>query len=147
MTWDFLLFAWQLIDNRRSFFAEIFEEGGSFKCWTKRLWKNPFLFWSVSLSIILLPPTIYIPVINRVVFMHAPIYWEWGVVFISVGIFFAGAEAYKWGKRIWFRRNIAKEFRGDIKDVELYAFGRHIESASGSDWTLVVSENMTEEKK
>ncbi|KAF5010081.1 hypothetical protein FDECE_3747 [Fusarium decemcellulare] len=133
MTWDFLLFAWQLIDSRRSFFAEIFENGGSFKAWTMRLWKNPFLFWSVTLSTILLPPTLYIPVINRTVFMHSPIDWEWGVIFIATGVFFAGAELYKWFKRVYFRRNVAKEFRGEVHDVELYVFGRHIDSEAGSD--------------
>ncbi|KAM0448278.1 hypothetical protein ACHAQK_000258 [Fusarium lateritium] len=134
MTWDFLLFAWQLVDFRRSFFAEIFETGGSFKAWTKRLWKNPFLFWSVTASTVLIPPTLYIPVINRVVFMHSPIDWEWGVIFIAVGVFFAGAEGYKWAKRVYFRRAVAKEFREEIQDVELYVFGRHMGgSETGSD--------------
>lgn len=129
MTWDFLLFAWQLVDFRRSFFAEIFEKGGSFKAWTKRLWKNPFLFWSVTLSTVLIPPTLYIPVINRVVFMHSPIDWEWAVIFIAVGLFFAGAEGYKWAKRVYFRRTVAKEFRKDITDVELYVFGRYMDDS------------------
>ncbi|KAF4450297.1 putative Na+-transporting ATPase ENA-1 (sodium P-type ATPase ENA-1) [Fusarium austroafricanum] len=127
MTWDFLLFAWQLVDFRRSFFAEIFEKGGSFKAWTKRLWKNPFLFWSVTMSTILIPPTIYIPKLNHIVFMHTAITWEWGVVFIAVGVFFAGAEGYKWFKRVYFRRTVAKEFRKEISDVELYVFGRYME--------------------
>ncbi|KAF9785596.1 hypothetical protein IL306_005472 [Fusarium sp. DS 682] len=134
MTWDFLLFAWQLVDFRRSFFAEIFEKGGSFKAWTKRLWKNPFLFWSVTMSTVLIPPTLYIPVINHVVFMHSPITWEWAVIFIAVGVFFAGAEGYKWAKRVYFRRTVAKEFRKDITDVELYAFGRYMDgSGTGSE--------------
>ncbi|PNP75457.1 hypothetical protein FNYG_11261 [Fusarium nygamai] len=134
MTWDFLLFAWQLVDFRRSFFAEIFEKGGSFKAWTKRLWKNPFLFWSVTLSTVLIPPTLYIPVINHVVFMHNPITWEWAVIFIAVGVFFAGAEGYKWAKRVYFRHTVAKEFRKDITDVELYAFGRYMDgSEDGSE--------------
>ncbi|CAG7556288.1 unnamed protein product [Fusarium equiseti] len=134
MTWDFLLFAWQLVDFRRSFFAEIFEDGGSFKAWTKRLWKNPFLFWSVTLSFVLIPPTLYIPVINRVVFMHSPIDWEWAVVFIAVGIFFAGAELYKWAKRVYFRRTVPKEFRKEITDVEQFVFGRYMyDSGTNSD--------------
>ncbi|KAM0501921.1 hypothetical protein ACHAP8_004217 [Fusarium lateritium] len=132
MTWDFLLFAWQLVDFRRSFFAEIFEKGGSFKAWGKRLWKNPFLFWSVTLSFVLIPPTLYIPVINRVVFMHSPIDWEWGVIFIAVGVFFAGAESYKWAKRVYFRQTVAKEFRKDISDVELYVFGRYMDDSGSS---------------
>ncbi|KAF5000134.1 hypothetical protein FGRMN_1948 [Fusarium graminum] len=134
MTWDFLLFAWQLVDFRRSFFAEIFEKEGSFKAWTKRLWKNPFLFWSVTASVVLIPPTLYIPIVNRVIFMHSPIDWEWAVVFIAVGVFFAGAEGYKWVKRVYFRRTLAKEFREEIRDVELYAFGRFMDgSENGSD--------------
>ncbi|KAF5025405.1 hypothetical protein F66182_2507 [Fusarium sp. NRRL 66182] len=141
MTWVFLLFAWQLVDFRRSFFAEIFEKGGSFKAWTMRLWKNPFLFWSVTLSFVLIPPTLYIPVINRVVFMHGPIDWEWGVIFIAVGVFFAGSEAYKWAKRVYFRRTVAKEFRREVADVELFAFGRFMDSSEdGSDTTADVGQ-------
>ncbi|CAG1988711.1 unnamed protein product [Fusarium graminearum] len=134
MTWDFLLFAWQLVDSRRSFFAEIFEKEGGFNAWGNKLWKNPFLFWSVTLSFVLIPPTLYIPVINHVVFMHNPIDWEWGVIFVAVGVFFAGAEAYKWVKRVYFRRNVAKEFRKEITDVELFVFGRYMDgSESASD--------------
>lgn len=137
MTWDFLLFAWQLVDSRRSFFAEVCEKGGGFKAWAKKLWKNPFLFWSVTLSFVLIPPTLYIPVINHVVFMHNPIDWEWGVIFIAVGVFFAGAEAYKWAKRVYFRQNVAKEFRKEITDVELFVFGRYMDGSeeSASDST------------
>ncbi|UZP35529.1 hypothetical protein NXS19_003345 [Fusarium pseudograminearum] len=136
MTWDFLLFAWQLVDSRRSFFAEVCEKGGGFKAWAKKLWKNPFLFWSVTLSFVLIPPTLY-PVINHVVFMHNPIDWEWGVIFIAVGVFFAGAEAYKWAKRVYFRQNVAKEFRKEITDVELFVFGRYMDGSeeSASDST------------
>lgn len=134
MTWDFLLFAWQLVDSRRSFFAEIFEKEGGFNAWGNKLWKNPFLFWSVTFSFVLIPPTLYIPVINHMVFMHNPIDWEWGVIFVAVGVFFAGAEVYKWVKRVYFRRNVAKEFRKEITDVELFVFGRYMDgSESASD--------------
>lgn len=118
MTWDFLIFAWQLLDCRRSFFAEIFEHGGGFKSWKQRLWRNPFLFWSVILGTALLPPTLYIPVINRVVFMHGPIYWEWAVIFIAVGVFFAGAEGYKWVKRVYFRVTADRRSRDDVRTVQ-----------------------------
>lgn len=48
-------------------------------------------------------PIIYIPGLNTVVFKHAPISWEWGIVFTESLLFFMGVEAWKFCKRIYFR--------------------------------------------
>lgn len=53
-------------------------------------------------------PVIYIPVINDKVFLHKPIGWE---VALAIGfsvLFFLGAEAWKWAKRIYGRKHSAK---------------------------------------
>ncbi|KAK2594709.1 hypothetical protein QQS21_007559 [Conoideocrella luteorostrata] len=100
MTWIFLLFAWELIDFRRS----LFDMHGGFTAWALRFWSNKFLFFSVTIVYFVVFPTLYIPVLNEVVFMHKGISWEWAVVFIAVGVYLLGNEAWKWAKRVYFRR-------------------------------------------
>ncbi|GJC78905.1 calcium-transporting ATPase 3 [Colletotrichum liriopes] len=100
MTWIFLLFAWELIDSRRS----LFYMPKGFKAWVLHLWGNLFLFLSVTVVFFVVFPTLYIPVLDHTVFMHHGISWEWAIVFIDVFIFMVGAEAYKWAKRVYFRR-------------------------------------------
>lgn len=53
-------------------------------------------------------PILYIPVINRQVFRHTGISWEWGIVFVASLLFFLGVEAWKWAKRVYFRRAAKK---------------------------------------
>jgi Na+-exporting ATPase len=100
MTWIFLLFAWGLIDLRRS----LFYMPNGFKAWAMHLWGNQFLFYAVTVVFFTVFATLYIPVLNHVVFKHAGISWEWAIVFIDVGVFMALSEAWKWTKRIYFRR-------------------------------------------
>lgn len=38
------------------------------------------------------------------VFKHEMITWEWAVVVVATILFFAGIEAWKFAKRIYFRR-------------------------------------------
>lgn len=40
---------------------------------------------------------------------HAPISWEWAIVFIANLIFVLFVEAWKYGKRVYFRRSAANE--------------------------------------
>ncbi|KAJ6441556.1 calcium-transporting ATPase 3 [Purpureocillium lavendulum] len=100
MTWIFLLFAWELIDSRRS----LFYMPKGFKAWGMHLWGNKFLFFSVTIVFFVVFGTLYIPVIDHVVFMHTGISWEWAVVFIAVIVFMLGAETWKWIKRVYTRR-------------------------------------------
>lgn len=101
MMWIFLLFAWELTDSRRSMFDGINKD---VKAWAWRFWRNQFLFWSVVLGFVLTVATLYIPVIDDVVFMHKGITWEWAVVVIAMICFVAAAETYKFIKRGYFRR-------------------------------------------
>ncbi|KAL0937062.1 sodium p-type [Colletotrichum truncatum] len=102
MMWVFLFLAWELVDSRRSFFFGAVHDT---KAWATRLWRNPFLFWSVIVGFVIVFPTLYIPVIDHVVFMHTGIDKEWGIVFGMCILFFAGAEAWKWAKRVYLRRH------------------------------------------
>ncbi|KAH6605261.1 cation transporting ATPase [Trichoderma cornu-damae] len=113
MTWIFLLFSWELIDFRRSFF----DMHKGIRAWAAHLWGNKFLFFAITVVFFVVFPTLYIPRLNTVVFMHTGIGWEWGVVFAAVVVFVIGAEAWKWAKRVYFRtrtRASASEGEGRI---------------------------------
>lgn len=62
------------------------------------------MFWAIIAGFILIFPVLYIPVINHDVFKHSGISWEWGIVGVETVLFFAGVEAWKWAKRVFFRR-------------------------------------------
>lgn len=104
MTWCLLILAWEVIDMRRSLFAMHPETETPYTQVFKDLWANQFLFWSVILGFFTCIPLIYIPVINKIVFKHGPISWEWGVCVAGLIVFVIGVEFWKWCKRIYFRR-------------------------------------------
>ncbi|PHH59222.1 hypothetical protein CDD81_3556 [Ophiocordyceps australis] len=101
MTWILLLFSWELIDSRRSFFYM----PHGFRAWAKHLWSNRFLFFSVTIVFFIVFPTLYIPKLNHVVFKHTGFSQEWGVVFVAVFFFILSTEGWKWSKRIYARRH------------------------------------------
>jgi len=74
------------------------------RVWGRHLWENRFLFWSIVGVFLVTFATLYIPVLNRDVFLHSGMSWEWGVVAITFGIFVAGVETWKWAKRVYIRR-------------------------------------------
>ncbi|KAH6855533.1 hypothetical protein B0I37DRAFT_322171 [Chaetomium sp. MPI-CAGE-AT-0009] len=130
MMWMFLFFAWELVDSRLSFFDGAVRDT---KAWANRLWKNTFLFWSVVVGFFGVFPTLYIPVLNRRVFLHEGIGKEWGVVFAVTILFFFGAESWKWAKRVYFRRRNLMEKSGAAmteEDLEKRAFERFYSSDS-----------------
>ncbi|ODQ81818.1 hypothetical protein BABINDRAFT_170455 [Babjeviella inositovora NRRL Y-12698] len=104
MTWCALVLAWECIDMRLSLFKMHPESETPYTQFFKDVWKNQFLFWSVIGGFVSVFPVVYIPVINDKVFLHAPISWEWGLAMAFTVLFWAGAEFYKWMKRIFFRK-------------------------------------------
>ncbi|EHK24022.1 cation transporting ATPase [Trichoderma virens Gv29-8] len=134
LTWFALFLAWEMIDKRRSFFRMQPGSDKYFTQWIHDIWRNQFLFWAVIVGFVTLFPLLYIPVINTKVFKHKGITWEWGIVFIAAGLFFAGVEAWKWCKRVFYRRQARKQHdvsRNDI-DLEQRIFGAYL-SLSVSD--------------
>lgn len=75
-------------------------------------------------------PIIYIPGLNNVVFKHAPITWEWSIVFIESLLFFMGVEIWKLCKRAYFRRYGDKATNPE-DELGIGAFSR-LASAAGS---------------
>lgn len=121
LTWFALFLAWEMVNTRRSFFRMQPGSKKYFTQWCYDVWRNKFLFWAVIAGFVTIFPTIYIPVLNHDVFKHAPISWEWGIVFVEAALFFAGCEAWKWGKRIFFRRRDRK-MGITAEDLERRAF-------------------------
>lgn len=125
LTWFALFLAWEMVDMRRSFFRMQPGSKKHFTQWMHDVWRNKFLFWAIMAGFITIFPTLYIPVINHDVFKHTGISWEWGIVFVEATLFFLGIEAWKWGKRVFFRRRAAKV--GETKeDLEQRTFGRFL---------------------
>ncbi|KAK4962532.1 P-type ATPase [Elasticomyces elasticus] len=118
LTWFALFLAWELVDMRRSFFRMQPDSTKYFTQWYYDVRRNKFLFWSILFGFVTIFPTLYIPVINRVVFKHEMITWEWGVVFISTLLFFAGVEFWKFLKRAFLRRQAAKDVRISGKSLD-----------------------------
>ncbi|KAL4913207.1 hypothetical protein BDW62DRAFT_168171 [Aspergillus aurantiobrunneus] len=104
LTWFALFLAWEMVNMRLSFFRMQPESKKYFTQWMYDVWRNKFLFWSIMAGWITIFPILYIPVLNHVVFKHTGISWEWGIVFVEALLFFLGVEAWKFAKRVFFRR-------------------------------------------
>ncbi|KAI1497743.1 cation transporting ATPase [Biscogniauxia marginata] len=135
LTWFALFLAWEMIDRRRSFFRMQPRSKKYFTQWMHDIWRNQFLFWAVMIGFVTLFPLLYIPVINKIVFKHMGITWEWGIVFVAAGLFFVGAEAWKWVKRFYFRMQAKKQngIRWKDMDVEKRVFGDYLGLTSSMD--------------
>lgn len=140
LTWFALFLAWEMVNMRRSFFRMQPKSKKYFTQWMYDVWRNPFLFWAVIAGFVTIFPTLYIPVINHVVFKHTGITWEWGVVLVEGFLFFGGVESWKWAKRIYFRRTAKKTGQADLESM---VFSRYLNSDSVSSG----SEGQVDEKK
>ncbi|KAH8428450.1 P-type ATPase [Aspergillus melleus] len=115
LTWFALFLAWEMVNMRRSFFRMQPKSKKYLTQWMHDVWRNQFLFWSIMAGWITIFPIIYIPVINHVVFKHTVISWEWGIVFVEAVLFFLGVEAWKWAKRVFFRRRMRKSSKDSVE--------------------------------
>lgn len=131
LTWFSIFLAWEMIDLRRSFFRMQPGSKRYFTQWMFDVWRNKFLFSAVLVGFFTLFPVLYIPVINRDVFRHEGISWEWAIVFIASFLFFSGVELWKWGKRVYFRR-AARNAAGQEEDLESRAFGNYMRELTPS---------------
>lgn len=101
LTFLLLITAWESKHFTRSLFNMHPEKySGPFSVF-KTVWQNKFLFGAVSAGFIICFPVVYIPVVNRTVFKHDAITWEWGVVAAAVVVYVAIVESWKACKRRW----------------------------------------------
>ena len=100
-TLSFLLLvaSWEVKHFTRSLFAMDPELWNGTTSVFHTVWRNRFLFWAVVAGFITTFPVVYIPVINRAVFKHDMITWEWGIVVLCVVVFVALIESWKAIKR------------------------------------------------
>jgi Na+-exporting ATPase len=103
LIWFSLLLAWAVLDTRRSFFAMRITHQW-YNQWFMDVWTNKILFFSVLFGFATSFIILYVPVINEDVFLQHGITWEWAIVFIASIIFFGGIEAWKFAKRVYFRK-------------------------------------------
>ncbi|KAI5922979.1 hypothetical protein F4810DRAFT_720625 [Camillea tinctor] len=132
LTWFALFLAWEMIDRRRSFFRMQPGSKKYFTQWMVDIWRNKFLFWAVMLGFVTMFPILYIPVLNTTVFKHVGISWEWAIVFIAATLFFIGVEAWKWAKRVYFRRKWKKSTGTAWKDqdIEQRTFSQYLSTST-----------------
>lgn len=127
LTWFALFLAWEMLHMRRSFFRMQPKSKLYFTQWFHDIWRNQFLFWSIVCGVVTMFPILYIPGLNTTVFKHAPITWEWGIVFVESILFFLGIESWKFAKRIYFRRQAKKAYAS--VDLETRTFGHYFKTS------------------
>ena len=64
-------------------------------------------------------PALYIPGLNHSVSNHTGISWEWAITFTAAFLFLLGVEAWKLGKRVFFRRISARKVGAAWKDMDI----------------------------
>jgi magnesium-transporting ATPase (P-type) len=130
LTWFSLFLAWEMMHLRRSFFHMKPASQNYLTQWMRDVWANKFLFWAVMAGFVTIFPIIYIPGLNRVVFKHEAITWEWAIVIVATILFFFGIETWKFAKRVYFRRVDGENWSGDKDDLEGRTFDRYFSGMS-----------------
>ena len=99
LTFLLLVMAWEAKHFTRSLFNMHPEKYSGPLSVFRTVWQNKFLFSAVTAGFVIAFPVIYLPVVNRMVFKHDAITWEWGVVAACVVVFTAIVEVWKALKR------------------------------------------------
>lgn len=99
LTFLLLVMAWEAKHFTRSLFNMHPEKYSGPLSVLKTVWQNKFLFGAVTAGFLIAFPVIYLPVVNRIVFKHDAITWEWGVVAACVVVYTAIVEIWKAVKR------------------------------------------------
>ncbi|KAF1813912.1 sodium transport ATPase [Eremomyces bilateralis CBS 781.70] len=109
LTFLLLVTAWEVKHFSRSLFnMDPSRHTGLFSVFST-LWRNRFLFWSVMAGFVICFPIVYIPVMNRVVFKHQGLTWEWGIVVGCTVVYTCYIEIWKAIKRrfgIWSGKHL-----------------------------------------
>lgn len=116
LTWCILISAWELKSMRRSMFAlDPMNTTRKFPFFHD-VYENKFLFWSVVLGALSVFPAVYIPGLNRDVFKHTGITWEWAPAIICVIIFVCGMEVWKFTKSRmrWFLDEAGSDYQEKV---------------------------------
>jgi magnesium-transporting ATPase (P-type) len=113
LTFLLLVTAWQAKHFTRSLFNMHPEKYPGPLSVFRTVWQNKFLFGAVTAGFVIAFPVIYLPVVNRIVFKHDAITWEWGVVAACVVVYTAMVEVWKAVKRRFGLGAVVLKPRGD----------------------------------
>ncbi|KAK9472712.1 uncharacterized protein V1510DRAFT_416697 [Dipodascopsis tothii] len=133
-----LLTAWEVKHFGRSLFNMFPDRESGWKgplSVFPTLYSNRFLFWAVVGGFVGTFPVIYIPVVNKDVFKHLAISWEWGIVAGMCVAYLAVVEVWKAIKRrtgLWSGKALVPA----SGDLEAGAPASDASSASGSEYVL-----------
>jgi len=105
LTFLLLVTAWEAKHFTRSLFNMHPEKYSGPLSVFRTVWSNKFLFGAVSAGFVICFPVVYLPTVNRIVFKHDAITWEWGIVAACVVVYVSIVEAWKAGKRARLNRN------------------------------------------
>jgi Na+-exporting ATPase len=122
LTFLLLLTAWEVKHFSRSLFnldPVRYSNWGALSI-LPALRQNRFLFWAVVAGFSATFPVVYLPFINRVVFKHQGITWEWGVVLGCVAVYLALVESWKAAKRAFGMTSGGKKIL-TMQDAEMRA--------------------------
>lgn len=120
LTFLLLVTAWEVKHFSRSLFNLDPVKYPSKLSVFQSIWRNRFLFWAVVAGFVIAFPVIYLPAVNRIVFKHQGIGWEWGVVFGCVAVYLLLVESWKAIKRA-FGIGSGKNAVLTIEDAEIRA--------------------------
>ncbi|KAF7128249.1 hypothetical protein CNMCM5793_002791 [Aspergillus hiratsukae] len=101
LTFLLLITAWEVKHFSRSLFNLDPDKYPGKLSVFQSIWRNRFLFWAVIAGFVVAFPVIYLPAVNRLVFKHQGIGWEWGIVFGCVAVYLALVESWKATKRAY----------------------------------------------
>lgn len=111
LSFTLLVTAWEVKDFRASLFNMVLynhNDSGSRKSKVfsvfPTIFQNRFLFWACVSGFLLVFPLIYLPEVNRTVFKHSAISYEWGFVFAGLVLYILVIEAWKAVKRFRIRK-------------------------------------------
>ena len=119
LTWLILISAWEFKSLRQSLFALDPNHTTRRVPFFHDIWENQFLFWSVVLGALSVFPAVYIPGLNRDVFKHTGISWEWAPAVICVFLFVLGMESWKFTKRRtgWFAPDRVSNAKDSTREI------------------------------
>ncbi|CAE6417894.1 unnamed protein product [Rhizoctonia solani] len=147
LIFQILFYAWELKALDRSMFN--ITPGRLF---TKDLWANQILFWSVVIGCASVPLAIYVPGLNTRVFYQSGITWEWGLIVGMTLVFIASAEMWKIFVRSsdWYNRlgeNHGWSATADVVRPNSKRRSRGDTAISTGSETLDLGEKAREEKE
>lgn len=108
LTFLLLVTAWECKHFTRSLFHMRPEKHRGPLSVVKTVWSNRFLFWAAIAGFVIAFPIVYLPVVNKSVFKHMGITWEWGLVAAAMVVYLTIVESWKAIKRRYHARRLAK---------------------------------------